>query len=204
MTAACAFRSASARLTVGRVEGYSPRDATTFARDLAATTTPAALNAMVTERRQRQAAELRRQEEAARQACIPTSVLVTQRLSPAADSVAMVREELRPLLGNRVYGCDDCQLVCPWNKYARTAVTPDFAVRNGLARTPLTALFAWSEDEFNRRLEGSAIRRIGHERWLRNIAVALGNGPSTVNAKNRCFWRLTVDRGISLVWGAAG
>jgi epoxyqueuosine reductase len=84
---------------------------------------------------------------------------------------------LRPLLGNRIYGCDDCQLVCPWNKYARLALTPDFALRNGLDDASLAALFAWTEEEFERRLEGSAIRRIGHERWLRNLAVALGNAP---------------------------
>lgn len=90
-----------------------------------------------------------------------------------------IPEPLRPLIGNRIYGCDDCQLVCPWNRHAAKAVEPDFAVRNGLDHAPLSALFAWSEDEFNRRLEGSAIRRIGHERWLRNIAVALGNAPSS-------------------------
>ena len=83
--------------------------------------------------------------------------------------------ELRPLIGNRVYGCDDCQTVCPWNKYAQRAVLPDFDVRNGLDQAELVRLFAWSEDEFNRYLEGSPIRRIGHERWLRNIAVGLGN-----------------------------
>jgi epoxyqueuosine reductase len=85
--------------------------------------------------------------------------------------------ELRPLMGNRIYGCDDCQLVCPWNKYAHVATTPDFAVRNGLDSPALVDLFAWTEEEFDRRMEGSAIRRIGHERWLRNIAVALGNAP---------------------------
>ncbi|MFT5533130.1 MAG: epoxyqueuosine reductase [Candidatus Paceibacteria bacterium] len=82
---------------------------------------------------------------------------------------------LRPLIGNRVYGCDDCQTVCPWNKYAQRAVLPDFDVRNGLDQAELVSLFAWSEEEFNRYLEGSPIRRIGHERWLRNIAVGLGN-----------------------------
>jgi epoxyqueuosine reductase len=87
--------------------------------------------------------------------------------------------ELRPLMGNRIYGCDDCQVVCPWNKYARASDDPDFAVRNGLDDVTLIDLFAWSEEEFNRRLEGSAIRRIGHERWLRNIAVALGNAPTS-------------------------
>jgi epoxyqueuosine reductase len=83
--------------------------------------------------------------------------------------------ELRPLIGNRVYGCDDCQLVCPWNKFAQRASLPDFDVRNGLDSADMIELFSWSEEEFNRRLEGSPIRRIGHERWLRNIAVGLGN-----------------------------
>ncbi len=83
--------------------------------------------------------------------------------------------ELRPLMGNRIYGCDDCQLVCPWNKFAQPALVPDFAARPGLVGQPLTALFAWSEEEFLRFTEGSPIRRIGHERWLRNIAVAMGN-----------------------------
>ena len=83
--------------------------------------------------------------------------------------------ELRPLIGNRILGCDDCQLACPWNKFARRATLADFDVRNGLDNATLLELFAWNEDQFNRNLEGSAIRRIGHERWLRNIAVALGN-----------------------------
>ena len=90
-----------------------------------------------------------------------------------------IPEELRPLLGNRIYGCDDCQLVCPWNKYAQTASIPDFQVRNALDDARLADLFAWTGEEFDRRFEGSAIRRIGHERWLRNIAVALGNAPTT-------------------------
>jgi epoxyqueuosine reductase len=83
--------------------------------------------------------------------------------------------ELRPLIGNRVLGCDDCQLVCPWNKFAQRASLPDFDVRNGLDNATLTELFAWTEQEFDERLQGSAIRRIGHERWLRNLAVGLGN-----------------------------
>ena len=85
---------------------------------------------------------------------------------------------LRPLIGNRIYGCDDCQLCCPWNRYAQTG-DPAFAVRHGLDSTPLTELFAWTEEEFESRLAGSAIRRIGFERWLRNIAVALGNAPAS-------------------------
>ena len=87
--------------------------------------------------------------------------------------------ELRRLLGNRIYGCDDCQLVCPWNKFARAAAHPDFKVRHGLDAARLTEVFAWSEQEFLARTQGSAIRRIGYERWLRNIAVALGNAPSS-------------------------
>jgi epoxyqueuosine reductase len=87
--------------------------------------------------------------------------------------------ELRRLLGNRIYGCDDCQLVCPWNKFARAAAHSDFKARHGLDAARLAQLFAWSEEEFLARTEGSAIRRIGYERWLRNIAVALGNAPST-------------------------
>jgi epoxyqueuosine reductase len=83
--------------------------------------------------------------------------------------------ELRPLLGNRIYGCDDCQLVCPWNKYAQRSALPDFDECAGLRSPQLVTLFGWSEDEFLRHTEGSAIRRIGHERWLRNLAVALGN-----------------------------
>ena len=89
-----------------------------------------------------------------------------------------IPEELRPLMGNRIYGCDDCQLVCPWNRFARLG-DPDFGVRNGLDAARLADLFAWSETEFNDRLAGSPIRRIGHESWLRNIAVALGNAPSS-------------------------
>jgi len=84
---------------------------------------------------------------------------------------------LRPLIGNRVYGCDDCQLVCPWNRYAQPGTEPDFAVRHGLDDAELTALFAWTEAEFDTRMRGSAIRRIGYERWSRNLAVGLGNAP---------------------------
>jgi epoxyqueuosine reductase len=82
---------------------------------------------------------------------------------------------LRPLMGNRIYGCDDCQLVCPWNRFARPTAEADFLPRHRLDSAMLRTLFAWEEDEFLRRTEGSAIRRIGHVRWLRNLAVALGN-----------------------------
>lgn len=87
--------------------------------------------------------------------------------------------ELRPLIGNRIYGCDDCQLHCPWNKFAQRSVLPDFDVRNELDNASLIDLFGWTESEFERRLEGSPIRRIGHERWLRNLAVGLGNAAAT-------------------------
>jgi epoxyqueuosine reductase len=82
---------------------------------------------------------------------------------------------LRSLIGNRVYGCDDCQLACPWNKYAARATLPDFDERGGLARTTLLQLWHWTEADFLRRTEGSAIRRIGWARWRRNLAVAIGN-----------------------------
>ena len=83
--------------------------------------------------------------------------------------------ELRPLMGNRIYGCDDCQLICPWNKFAQRSALQDFDERLGLTGQQLVTLFAWTEEEFLKFTEGSAIRRIGHERWLRNIAVAMGN-----------------------------
>jgi len=83
--------------------------------------------------------------------------------------------ELRPLIGNRVYGCDDCQLICPWNSFAQVSEEPDFSVRNGLDSASLVELFGWSEAEFGARMAGSAIRRIGYERWLRNLAVGMGN-----------------------------
>jgi epoxyqueuosine reductase len=86
-----------------------------------------------------------------------------------------IPSQLRPLIGNRIYGCDDCQLICPWNKFAQRSALPDFDAREGLAGTQLAELFGWSEEQFLRLTEGSPIRRIGHERWLRNIAVAIGN-----------------------------
>ncbi|TAN09514.1 MAG: tRNA epoxyqueuosine(34) reductase QueG [Burkholderiaceae bacterium] len=86
-----------------------------------------------------------------------------------------IDEELRPLMGNHVYGCDDCQTVCPWNKYAQRSDLPDFDQRDGLSGGRLTELFAWSEEEFLKRTEGGPIRRITHDMWLRNVAIALGN-----------------------------
>jgi len=90
-----------------------------------------------------------------------------------------IPEELRPLIGNRVFGCDDCQLICPWNKFAQSTPEADFTPRHGLATASLAELFSWTEQEFLDRTEGMAIRRTGHEGWSRNIAVSLGNAPST-------------------------
>jgi epoxyqueuosine reductase len=90
-----------------------------------------------------------------------------------------IPEEFRAAIGNRIYGCDDCQLVCPWNRYAKLTAESGFDPRHDLDAPRLTALFAWTEAEFLEHTAGSAIRRIGHVRWLRNIAIALGNaGPS--------------------------
>lgn len=93
------------------------------------------------------------------------------------ESPEPIPEELRPLMGNRIYGCDDCQLICPWNKYAKLSLTDDFQARNNLDDVSLLELFSWSEEHFLSTLEGSPIRRIGFQSWLRNIAVALGNAP---------------------------
>jgi epoxyqueuosine reductase len=87
--------------------------------------------------------------------------------------------ELRPLMGNRIYGCDDCQLICPWNKYAQPSTLPDFATRTGLTHRSLLSLWAWREADFLHHTQGSPIRRIGFERWQRNLAVALGNASSS-------------------------
>ena len=95
--------------------------------------------------------------------------------------------EFRKAIGNRIYGCDDCQLVCPWNKFAHNSEEQDFRMRHGLDQPTLIELFNWTEEKFNKKTEGSAIRRIGYECWLRNIAVALGNAPTSndvINALN--------------------
>jgi epoxyqueuosine reductase len=89
-----------------------------------------------------------------------------------------IPEELRPAIGNRIFGCDDCQLFCPWNKFARTTAIGDFAVRHSLDGAALADLFAWSPDEWAEKTAGSALRRAGYEGWLRNVAVALGNAPT--------------------------
>ncbi|HSV54647.1 MAG TPA: tRNA epoxyqueuosine(34) reductase QueG [Burkholderiaceae bacterium] len=120
------------------------------------------------------------------QACIdicPTQAIIApQRLDArrcisylTIEHAGPIPLELRPLIGNRIYGCDDCQLVCPWNKFAQRNALPDFDERAGLSGQQLAALFLWTEEEFLKRTEGSAIRRIGHERWLRNLAVGMGN-----------------------------
>ncbi|MGR9072712.1 MAG: tRNA epoxyqueuosine(34) reductase QueG [Gammaproteobacteria bacterium] len=99
--------------------------------------------------------------------------------------------EFRPLLGNRIYGCDDCQLVCPWNKFAHLSAEKDFEPRHRLDSAELIRLFLWNEKEFLDKTEGSAIRRIGHVKWLRNIAVALGNAPNTQAVRDALAARLS-------------
>lgn len=91
-----------------------------------------------------------------------------------------IPEDLRPLIGNRVFGCDDCQIVCPWNRFARPSEQGDFRPRHQLDSSALASLFRWSEEEFLSRTEGSPLRRAGYERWLRNLAVGLGNAPSNI------------------------
>jgi epoxyqueuosine reductase len=105
--------------------------------------------------------------------------------------------ELRPLVGNRIYGCDDCQLVCPWNKFAQRSALPDFDARDGLAGQQLVQLLAWTEADFLHYTEGSPIRRIGHERWLRNVAIALGNAlRCAVNERNDAAMAFTVKTAL--------
>jgi epoxyqueuosine reductase len=121
------------------------------------------------------------------QAC-PTGAIVAPYRLDARRCISYLTIELkgsiptplRSAIGNRVYGCDDCQTVCPWNKYAQVSPEQAFAVRHGLDRSSLLALFQWSEPEFLERMQGSAIRRIGHVRWLRNLAVGLGNALSAL------------------------
>jgi len=101
-----------------------------------------------------------------------------------------ISEDLRPLMGNRVYGCDDCQRACPWNRYAQVATVTDFEVRHGLNAATLVDLFSWSESQFQARHQGSAILRIGYDRWLRNLAIGMGNAlanpdPLAVTASDR-------------------
>ena len=108
--------------------------------------------------------------------------------------------ELRPLIGNRIYGCDDCQLICPWNKYAQVSSLPDFDARAGLSGQQLVQLFAWDEETFLRLTEGGPMRRIGHGRWLRNVAVALGNAlRATGSAEVRAALETRAQDGSALV-----
>lgn len=104
--------------------------------------------------------------------------------------------ELRPLMGNRVFGCDDCQLVCPWNRYARATDEKDFRPRHGLANAQLATLFRWTEDEFLARTAGSPIRRIGYQRWQRNLAVGLGNSEDSASAINALLQKLPDSSGL--------
>jgi len=124
------------------------------------------------------------------QACIPAcptgAIIAPWRLDArrcisylTIEHRSAIPEELRAALGNRIYGCDDCQLVCPWNKFARAAAHPDFRVRHALDASSLPELFRWTGEQFEQRMRGSAIYRIGYERWSRNIAVALGNAPTS-------------------------
>jgi epoxyqueuosine reductase len=130
-------------------------------------------------------------------ACPTQAILGPQRLDArrcisylTIEHAGPIPLALRPLMGNRIYGCDDCQLVCPWNKFAQRSPLPDFDERAGLSGSTLVELFAWTEDEFLRRTEGSPIRRIGHERWLRNLAVALGNAlRAATDPQQRATWQ---------------
>ena len=127
--------------------------------------------------------------------CCPTKAIVAPYVVDARKCISYltielesaIPNELRPLIGNRIYGCDDCQLCCPWNRYAKVSAEPDFLPRNHLDTETLVNLFAWTEAEFLRLTEGSAIRRIGHDRWLRNIAVALGNALRSNTGENQAI-----------------
>ena len=101
-----------------------------------------------------------------------------------------IPEEFRKSIGNRIYGCDDCQLACPWNRFAQKSLEPDFGIRHGLDDASLVDLFAWDEDIFRNKFAGSAVYRIGHEQWLRNIAVALGNAPTSEKVQSALQTRL--------------
>lgn len=118
----------------------------------------------------------------------PTQAFVGERVLDARRCISYltielkdaIPEELRPLIGNRVFGCDDCQLVCPWNRFAKPTQEDDFKPRHNLDNVTLAELFMWTEEQFLKRTEGSPMRRTGYERWLRNLAVGLGNAPSTI------------------------
>ncbi len=114
------------------------------------------------------------------------------------ENLEAIPLEFRRAMGNRVYGCDDCQLICPWNKFAKRTQMPDFVQRHGLGQATLLQLWSWTEAEFEQRHEGSAIRRIGYLRWRRNIAVAMGNALAslTVPAKQKDDIRLALQHGL--------
>ena len=128
-------------------------------------------------------------------ACIdicPTNAIVGEMQVDARRCISYLTIELkgsipiefRKMIGNRVYGCDDCQLICPWNKFAKISNEDDFRVRHGLDKTNLIELFSWTKTEFKKKTEGTAIRRIGYECWLRNIAIGLGNATTTTKVIN--------------------
>jgi len=129
--------------------------------------------------------------QACLQACPTQAIVAPYRLDArrcisylTIEHEGAIPEPLRAAVGNRVYGCDDCQLVCPWNKFAQTHPLPDWQPRGGLADAQIADLLAWDEAEFARRTEGSAIRRIGHARWLRNLALAAGNALASAGASD--------------------
>ncbi len=121
----------------------------------------------------------------------PTQAIIAPHLLDARRCISYltielkgsIPPELRPLIGNRIYGCDDCQLICPWNRFAKLSAEPDFAVRHRLDDVSLTELFGWDEARFREVCTGSAIYRIGYEQWLRNLAVALGNAPQSAEIR---------------------
>ncbi len=137
--------------------------------------------------------------------CPTRAILGPQRLDArrcisylTIEHAGPIAPELRPRIGNRIYGCDDCQLVCPWNKYAQRATLPDFDARAGLAGQDLCGLLDWSEEQFLQRTEGGPIRRIGHARWLRNVALALGNAlRATHDAEQLARMRAALQRRLT-------
>jgi len=142
------------------------------------------------------------------QACIdvcPTGAIVAPYRLDARRCISYLTIEhegpipvpLRRALGNRIVGCDDCQLICPWNKYARRSPLPDFDARDALAAPRLLPLWAWSEGEFLRHTEGSAIRRIGYQRWRRNLAVALGNARAAARARGDTAQQAAIESALA-------
>lgn len=151
--------------------------------------------------------------DACAQACPTGAIFAPYRLDArlcisylTIELAGSIPTKLRPLIGNRIYGCDDCQLVCPWNRFARLSVEADFKARAGLDTATLIRLFAWDEQTFLRETEGSAIRRIGYTRWLRNLAVALGNAPYSEQVRDALLRRSAHSDelvGEHVVWALA-